>query len=258
MLLTWYRLQILLLAVFLSILFSSPFAAQSEPAQNDGFLRGSSLAQKMDVLKNSSETLEARWSRLSGFQKAAAYMKRLTPFYSWINLCTAVDAHDKSFLMGDCLDDETRSYFMLPIEEFQRTHSATVDRLWAASELDAMTYASAALGQDTFEVTQKNAMSIAQLVAGGIVGFIFFKRSKFSLIGWMSAIGWTNMKRAFYLCVAVWLLGGAALQILGKISGFSVALMNLQTLVLVIFGGLSIILGIVLFGRWVWNRNPQY
>ena len=66
------------------------------------------------------------------------------------------------------------------------------------------------------------------------------------------------MKRAFYFSVAIWLLGGAALQILRKIKGFSVALMNLQTLVLLVFGGLSIILGIILFGRWVWNRNPQY
>ena len=48
------------------------------------------------------------------------------------------------------------------------------------------------------------------------------------------------------------------MQILRKIKGFSVALMNLQTLVLLVFGGLSIILGIILFGRWVWNRNPQY
>jgi hypothetical protein len=66
------------------------------------------------------------------------------------------------------------------------------------------------------------------------------------------------MKRAFYSSVAIWLPGGAALQILGKINGFSVPLMNLQTLVLLVFGGLSIILGLILFGRWVLNRNPQY
>jgi hypothetical protein len=121
-----------------------------------------------------------------------------------------------------------------------------------------MTYASASLGQDTIQTTQKNAMSIAQLIAVGIVGFIFLKRFKFSLFGWMSAIGWTKMKRAFYVSVTVWLLGGAALQIIGRISGPSTALMNFQTLVLVIFGGLSLVLGSILFGRWLWTNNAQY
>lgn len=212
----------------------------------------------MDFLRSSSAALEARWSKLTGIQKSAAYIKRITPFYSWINLCTAVDVDEKSFLIGDCLDDETRYHFRLPVKQFQREYSATVERLWAASELDALTYASASLGQDTFESSLKNALSIAQLILVGIVGFVFLKRFDFSIFGLMSAIGWTNMKRAFYFSVAIWLLGGAALQILGKIIGFSVALINLQTLVLLAFGGLSIVLDIILFGRWVWNRNPQY
>jgi hypothetical protein len=235
-----------MLVGLLSILFSSPLAAQSE------------LAQKMDFLRSSSAALEARWSRLSGFQKSAAYIKRITPFYSWINLCTVVDVDEKSLLMGDCLDDETRYHFRLPIEQFRREYSATIERLWATSELDAMTFASASLGQGTTDSQLKDAMSIAQLIAVGIVGFVFWKRFNFSLFGWVSAIGWTKMKRAFYISVAVWLLGGAALQILGKISGFSVALESLQTLVLMIFGGLSLILGTILFGRWLWVRNEQY
>jgi len=245
MLLTWYRqrLQFLILATLLSVLFSSPLAAQSE------------LAQKMDFLRNSSAALEARWSRLPSFQKIASYIKRVTPLYSWINLCTDVDVDEKSFLIGDFLKDETQYHFRLPIEQFKREHLATIERLWAASELDAMTYASASLGQDTFERQLKDTMSIAQLIAVGIVGFIFLKRFNFSLFGWVSAIGRKNMRRAFCVSVSVWLLGGATLQILGKISGFSVALMNLQTLVLVIFGGLSIFLGTILFVRWLWNRN---
>jgi hypothetical protein len=230
----------------LSILFSSPLEAQSE------------LAEKMDFLKSSSATLEARWSRLSGFQKTAAYIKRITPFYSWINLCTAVDVDEKSFLLGDCLDDETRYDFRLPIEQFRREYSATIERLWASNELDAMTYVTASLGQDTFESQLKDAMSIAQLITVGIVGFVFLRRFNFSLFGWVSVIGWMKMKRAFYVSVAVWLLGGAALQIIGKTSGFSTALGNFQTLVLVIFGGLSIILGAILFGRWFLTRSQQY
>jgi hypothetical protein len=234
-------------------------AASLSHAETDSFLPAQSeLAQKIDFLKSSSASLNARWSRLSGFQKTAAYIKRITPFYSWINLCTAVDVDEKSFLMGDCLDDETRYYFRLPMEKFRREHSAMIERLWATSELDAMTFASASLGQNTFESSLKDAMSIAQLLAVGIVGFVFLKRFNFSLFSWASAIGWTNMKRAFYVSAAAWLLGGAVLQIFGKVSGFSVALMNLQTLVLVVFGGLSIILGTILFGRWLWNRNEQY
>jgi hypothetical protein len=121
-----------------------------------------------------------------------------------------------------------------------------------------MTYASVSQGESTSDRQLKNILSIAQLVALGILAFVFLKRLNFSLLHWVSAIGWTKMNRAFYLSVAVWLLGGAALQILEKINGFSVALMNLQTLVLVVFGGLSIILGFVLFGRWLWNRNAEY
>jgi hypothetical protein len=66
------------------------------------------------------------------------------------------------------------------------------------------------------------------------------------------------MKRAFYVSVVIWLLGGAALQIPGRVCGFSTALMNFQTLVLVIFGGLSLVLGSILFGRWLWTNNAQH
>jgi hypothetical protein len=101
----------------LSILLSNPLAAQSE------------LATKMDFLRASSSALDVRWSRLGTFQKSAAYIKRITPFFSWINLCTAIDADDKSFLMGDCLKDESDAVFHLPIEQFRREHSAAIDRL---------------------------------------------------------------------------------------------------------------------------------
>src|SRR5258705_11865044 len=96
----------LVLVGLLSILFSSPLVAQSE------------LATKMDFLRSSSAALEARGSTLSGFQKSAAYIKRMTPFYSWINLCTAVDVDGKSFLLGECLDDETAYHIRLPIKQF--------------------------------------------------------------------------------------------------------------------------------------------
>jgi hypothetical protein len=238
-----------MLVGLLSILFSTPLAAQSE------------LATKMDFLRSSSAALEARWDRLSGFQKSVAYLKRITPFYSWINLCTAVDTEYeyKSFLLGNCLSDEADAVLnVMPMEQFRREHSATIESLWARSELDAMTYASVSQGEATSDRQLKNMMSIAQLIAVGIVAFIFLKRFHFPLLGWMSAIGWTRMKGAFYVSVAIWLLGGAALQILGRISGSSVALMNLQTLVLVIFGSLSLILGAILFGRWIWTRNQQY
>jgi hypothetical protein len=84
MLLNWYRRKrlSLMLVGLLSILFSTPLAAQSE------------LATKMDFLRSSSAALEARWNRLSGFQQSVAYLKRITPFYSWINLCTAVDTDE--------------------------------------------------------------------------------------------------------------------------------------------------------------------
>jgi hypothetical protein len=196
MLLNWRHPKRLLIAGLLSILFSSPLAAQSE------------LAQKMDFLRASSSTLEARWERLGAFRKSAAYLKRITPFFSWINLCTAVDARDKSFLMGDCLSDEADAVFMVPMEQFRREHSATLERLWTISELDAMTYASVAQGEATSDRLLKNVMSIAQLIAVGILAIVFLKRFNFSRLGWMSAIGWRKMKRFFYVSVSIWLLGG--------------------------------------------------
>jgi hypothetical protein len=248
MLLNWRRSKrlSLLVVVLLSILFSNPLAAQSE------------LAQRMDFLRNSSSTLEARWERLGSFQKSAAYLKRLTPFLSWINLCTAVDVEEKSFLMGDCLRDEGDSLFRLPMEQTRRVHSAAIERLWAISELDAITYASAVQGEAIDNRLLKNVMSIAQLIAVGILAIVFVKRFNISPFAWMSAIQWTKVKRAFYVSVAIWLLGGAALQIFGRVSGFSIGLMNFQTLVLVIFGGLSLVLGVILFGRWLWTNNAQY
>jgi hypothetical protein len=234
-----------MLVTLLSI-FSNPLAAQSE------------LGQKMEFLKSSSGTLEARWSKLNALQKAAAYIKRITPFYSWINLCTAVEVDEKSFLMGDCLQDEGDAVFIRPTDQFRSEYSAAIEQLWSRNELDAMTFANVVRGEATDARYLKNMISIAQLIAVGIVGFVFLKRFNFSRFGWMSAIGWTNMKRAFFVSVTVWLLGGAALQIIGNVSGFSITLMNIQTLVFVVFGGLSIILGIFLLGGWLWNRNAQY
>jgi hypothetical protein len=245
------RLSLILVGL-LSILISNPLAAQSElPAQSE-------LAQKMIFFKNSSLALEARWERLGAFQKSVAYLKRITPFYSWINLCTAVDARDKSFLMGDCLQDEGDAVFVLPAEKFRREYSATIERLWARNELDAITFANVVLGEATNDRYLKNVVSIAQLIAVGVLAIVLFKRFNFSLIGLMSAVGWARLKRAFFISAAIWLLGGAALQMAVIGSGPSTSLLNLQTFVLVIFGGLSLVLGAILIGRWLWTRSEQY
>jgi hypothetical protein len=121
-----------------------------------------------------------------------------------------------------------------------------------------MTFASVVLGEATNDRYLKNVMSIAQLVAVGVLAFVLLKRFNVSLTGWMSAIDWTRLKRAFFVSAAIWLLGGAALQVIVISSGPSTTLLNLQTLVLVIFGSLSLILGVILFGRWLWTRGEQY
>jgi hypothetical protein len=110
-----------MLVGMLSILFSAPLAAQFELKRN--------------VLNDTYATLEARWNRLGTFQKSAAYLKRITPFYSWINLCSVVDVEDKSFLVGNCLHDQARALFDMQTDQFRREYSVSIERLWTESPI---------------------------------------------------------------------------------------------------------------------------
>jgi hypothetical protein len=231
----------LLLAAWLLVNLTGAVFAQSQPAQ------------RMDFFRSSSSSLEARWQRLSTAQKAIAYLKRITPLYSWINLCSAVDVKDKSFLMGDCLKDEADTVFPMPMAQLQRDYADIIEALWARNELDAMSFASAVVGEATDARLLRDFMSVGQIVVIVVVVFILLKNS--SLANLAFKIRWDVLKRAFFACLAIWLLGGALLQVIVVSAGASTTLPNLQTLVLLIFGGLSLFLGVLLFGRWLYTQT---
>ena len=55
------------------------------------------------------------------------------------------------------------------------------------------------------------------------------------------------MKATFFWCLAIWLLGGA----LGQIEHISI----IHEISVNIFGSLTIILGLVIAGRWAWRKS---
>jgi len=125
----------LIYGLFVALL-PHPLAAQSE------------LSSKMDFVRATASTLEARWDRLSTPRKMLSYTKRAIPLYSWIILCNAVKTADASFLMGECLSEESNAV-RLPMEQFLPEYRAIISRLWALNELDAISFSDAMIGQST-------------------------------------------------------------------------------------------------------------
>jgi hypothetical protein len=70
-------------------------------------------------------------------------------------------------------------------------------------------------------------------------------------------VGWNRLKRAFIASVAISLIGRIASQIaIQSGSGNFTTLLNLST-VFALVGGLAIVLGIILLGRWIWVKSNQ-
>jgi hypothetical protein len=68
-------------------------------------------------------------------------------------------------------------------------------------------------------------------------------------------VNWIKLKSIFYLCAAVWLIGGIAIQIALQQRGADIySLLNLHFIVVTGFGSVTIILGAVLLGRWIWLK----
>ena len=55
------------------------------------------LSQKHDIAVQGTQSLAARWQKLSPSEKALSYLKRVTPFYSWIVLCNATMNRPQAF-----------------------------------------------------------------------------------------------------------------------------------------------------------------
>ena len=76
-------------------------------------------------------------------------------------------------------------------------------------------------------------------------------------------MAWQLVKWAFYVCAGVWIVGGAittfALMLSRGGSLHDTMVMNLRSLLVDVFGGLAIILGLILLGRMMfeWSRRRR-
>jgi hypothetical protein len=160
-------IRTVLLVGFSVIVFWSSARAQSTLAINQG------------LIVETTQTLEIRWERLPSFTKAGAYLKRITPFYTWINLCTVLDTDEMAFLMGTCLQEQMRSLWSIPRpDRFRRKYLDAIARVWERNELDAITFSKAMEGMSTSEITTKDFVSVLQLVGLAALLLILFARSK--------------------------------------------------------------------------------
>ncbi len=66
-----------------------------------------------------------------------------------------------------------------------------------------------------------------------------------------------KLRSAFFACAAIWLIGGVAIQVAIHSGGNIYALLNLHEIVVTGFGSLTIILGTILFVRWVRQKYFQ-
>jgi hypothetical protein len=205
-----------------------------------------SAFESIDSVKSSKATLELKWDELGTLRKSAAYIKRLTPFYSWLTLCNVVDGADSAFLLGDCLYVQSRWILRLPPDRFRDQYKHTINSLWSRNELDAMTFADATLGQSSSEIVEKNFVSLMQLCALGIGIFLLIRRFGFSQFANAGRLRLRGRLPKYALASAiVWLVGGAVIQIAILNLGPSALLLNLHELVVTGFGTLTILLAVI-------------
>jgi hypothetical protein len=63
------------------------------------------------------------------------------------------------------------------------------------------------------------------------------------------------MKRMFFVCLALWLIGGVTMMAVNfNARTFSAAAHNLQQIFIDGFGCLTVVLGLILLVRWIWSK----
>jgi hypothetical protein len=207
------------------------------------------LFAKRELIAETGRVLDAQWRGLSDGRKSLAYLKRVTPFYTWINLCNVVKVDATIVLLGHCIEEQVKAFLRLPLERFRVEYPNALSRLWSQNELDAIKFSNAVEGYSSSDEVGDNFLSFLQIIGALLLLIWLLSRMR------LSFAGWAKLKWFFYGSLAVWLIGGALIQILLARGGDFVTLLNLHNIAVTGFGSLSIILGLILFGRWLWLKN---
>ncbi len=211
---------------------------------------GSELGYKTSIYRNINAALQYRWEELGPVDKFRSYLKRAVPLYSWLTLCNAVDGSDWEFFLGECLDTETRYLLRLPNAQFRAEYIEVLDRLWLSNPLDALTFSSAMKGSSTSDEGLANIAPLLHLGAVLWVAVVTNRRLRQSesIKSWSRSV---QLSRVFWVSVTLWIGLSILLRIAVAAAPFNRNLLNLQTLVLVLFGLPAIVLGLVLLVRFV-------
>jgi hypothetical protein len=246
---------------YLALMFMCVFIAWwSATAVAQNFLGDDSeLGYKMRIVRDADAELSAQWDRLSPLSKSLSYVKRGIPLYSWIVLCTAVDDGDWEFFMGECLYAQTRAIFRYPRAQYQSEYLRTLDQLWSKNPLDALSFSAAMVGQSTNDQVLSNAAPFLPIAAASWI-LLYISRALRSnaqnikrLPSLFAQRYGSRVKTIFWVTTALWLSLSLILRFAALQSPFNATALNLGTINLILFGIPSLVLGILLGGKWIWS-----
>ena len=231
--------------------YSQDIGNQSEVPSHLGVMR--------NTIVQTHKLLEEHWQKLSPATKTASYLMRITPFYSWIVLCTAIEKENFAFLLDSCLEEEGGALYdkwaSMSQDQMVADYSGILTSLWKKNPLDAVKFAKAVLGEARDVRFNEKVFSIVQLAALLYV-VVALRRliSSWTKQDWVRCAKWT-----FLASSLIWLAGFVvfSIAISSVVNDFDsfIFLLNFHTIVVDGFGTLSIILGAGLLARWIWLRK---
>jgi hypothetical protein len=236
-------------------LFLAPIAAQSQDTSQTNNPTNN-LASTLSVIIEANKSLDARWQGLPAGEKAISYAKRLTPLYSWIVLCDAVDDASFVFLMGDCLKQQTdalwQKWFNVTDAQVAADYRAVTDRLWARNPLDAIKFARAMRDQSSDGGLNDDLWPACELLVA--LFLVFLATGRTGLLVRVAVLG-------FLASIWIWLFGPivVALPIASRIESFVATQaddlatrFDPHTVIVTGSGATTLLLGVALLFRWVW------
>jgi hypothetical protein len=234
-----------LLAVVLIAASLAPTLSRSQPFHTF-------LDQKNFVVQ-ARASLDARWQKLPLAVRSLSYIERFTPFYSWIVLCNATPLFSNfplfdRFLLGDCLEKQRLILYSQTDDDFVAHISVALERLWVHNPLDAIKFADAIGGTTGYDIQANNAWSLFQLIVVPLILVLLIR----------AAIRTIYLKSAFFASFCVWLIGTVLIRaLIINDSGQQLFLLNFSSLYLLLLETLTIVLGGILFCRWLWTKRKQ-
>jgi hypothetical protein len=215
--------------------------------------RSQTVAEYKNAARQTSALLDARWQKLPLAVKALSYVERFTPFYSWIILCNATADFSNfplfdRFLLGDCLEKQRLILYSNFYDQFLADFSTALERLWVRNPLDAIKFADAIGGMASDDIEANNIWSLFQLIVVPLILVLLIR----------AAIRTTYLKSAFFASFCMWLAGTVLVRtLILNDRGSQIFLLNFSSLYLFPLECLTIMLGVILFGRWIWSKRTS-